>query len=223
MPVKLSLKDKVANPADCCWEAMTISARFIKYVGLGVAVALAGLLGWVLLIQDRQPRDSTAKSVEAPDSQMTLSGIEFTEIEQDQKRWTLRASEARYLSPEQKTELKDVHLVFHLKDGKEIHLESREGVIYAGTKNIELRGAVRAMLPRDYQVTTEQASYNHEMKTISSESAVQADGPEVAMVGGRWEYQISEERATIAGGVQATLKVNPFTISLDHETQSEPK
>jgi len=79
-----------------------------------------------------------------------------------------------------------VHITFFLESGEEIQLESQEGALYTRTKNIELWGAVHAFLPRGYQMATERALYDHQKKTISSETPVRLTGPDVQLEGKFW-------------------------------------
>jgi LPS export ABC transporter protein LptC len=138
-------------------------------------------------------------------AEMMLTDMDYTEMEGGKRVWTLNASEAKYYQNEHKSILTNVHLTFLLKDGEEINLKSREGVLFAGTKNIELWGAVHADLPRGYKISTERVFYEHKNRRVSSETPVHLSGPQVRLDGARWEYIIPEYRAVIEGGVQATV------------------
>ena len=138
-------------------------------------------------------------------SEMKLTDIEFTEMEQGKRFWTLRASEATFRHDEQVTYLKSVHLTFHLEnDEGEVILESRDGVLHAGTKNIELRNDVRAGLPRGYTISTNKADYDHQRRTVSSDDAIRVFGPAGEIDGKRWAYTISTKTASLVG-VKAML------------------
>jgi len=191
--------------------------KFPGNVAKGMLLAGTILLGSVLVFGiwkgSRQSREAEPGPAAPSESQMTLAGIEFTEIEQGRKSWTLKASEARYFQEEQKTELKEVHLVFYLNDGQELLLTSGEGILYAGTKDMELRGGVEATVPRGYQLSSENAFYRHQQQRIHSEAAIQVKGPALELEGTRWEYSIADRRAVIEGGVKATLSPNRLAAS----------
>jgi LPS export ABC transporter protein LptC len=175
-----------------------------------LGVALAGGVAALMWSPDR--RQHPAPIVEQPaapsQAEMMLAGIEFTEIEQEQKRWTLRAAEARYFQNEQKTELKEVNLIFYLNTGEEIQLHSQRGILYAGSKNVELMDGVQATIAQAYRLQTPYAFYDHQRKIISG-TAIHADGPELLLDGKRWEYSIPEQRASIREGVNAALSFAP--------------
>ncbi|NLI81741.1 MAG: LPS export ABC transporter periplasmic protein LptC [Deltaproteobacteria bacterium] len=140
---------------------------------------------------------------------MKLTDMEYTEMQEGRKFWTLKASEAKYFQSEQKSLLSSVRLTFYLQEGEEIRLESNEGSLHAGTKNIELWNAVRVMLPRGYRLATERAFYEHGKQSIHSDVKVELDGPDVLLRGNRWEYRIPEHRAILDGGVRASLTLPP--------------
>ena len=175
---------------------------------LGVALA-GGVTALVLSQGQRRPPEPMLEQPATPSqAEMMLAGIEFTEIEQEQKRWTLQAAEARYFQNEQKTELKEVNLIFYLNTGEEIQLHSQRGILYAGSKNVELMDGVQATIARAYRLQTPYAFYDHQRKIISG-TAIHADGPELLLDGNSWEYSIPEQRASIQEGVKASLSFAP--------------
>ena len=90
-----------------------------------------------------RPVQQDAQQACPPDAEMKLTDMEFTEMQEGKRFWTLCASEAKYFQDQQKTLLQKVHLTLYLeKTGEEIHLDSREGVLHAGSKDIELRGNI---------------------------------------------------------------------------------
>jgi LPS export ABC transporter protein LptC len=158
------------------------------------------------------PPPPVETAVESP-AEPVLTGIEFTEIEHEQQKWTLRASQARYFQNEQKSELRDVHLVLHMKTGDEVELQSQRGVLYAGSKSLELLGGVRVTIARSFELTTDYVFYDHVQQRISSESRVHVEGPELLLDGARWEYAIADQRGSVDGDVRARLIFTPRIMS----------
>lgn len=191
-----------------------MNAAFRKlFQGAVLAVALGLSL---LLVQGmwkgKRQKDQHQQAVlvsEPADAEMKLTDMEYTEMQEGRKFWTLKASEAKYFQSEQKSLLSSVRLTFYLQEGEEIRLESNEGSLHAGTKNIELWNAVRVMLPRGYRLATERAFYEHGKQSIHSDVKVELDGPDVLLRGNRWEYRIPEHRAILDGGVRASLTLPP--------------
>jgi LPS export ABC transporter protein LptC len=147
------------------------------------------------------------------DAEMKLTDMEFTEMQDGKRYWTLCASEAKYFQDQQKTLLLAVRLTFYMdKTGERIYLESREGVLHAGTKDIELSGDIRVTLPREYVVTTQTAHYTHNNRIVESDDPVHISGPGLELDGKRWKYRIADHLANVDGEVTASLVVGDLRI-----------
>ncbi len=185
---------------------MNHSKKWLKGVLLAVALGLT-VVFFVGLWRGKtthRPQTSPERSM-GSEAEMKLTDMEYMEMQDGRHMWTLNAAEADYFQDEQKSLLKGVHLVLFLADGREILLESDWGMLYAGTKNIELWGSVKAHLPEGYRLVTDRAEYDHEEQTIGSASEIHLSGPDLQMVGKDWEYRIQEHRGTVSEGVKATL------------------
>lgn len=187
-----------------------MSARkFIQGVVLLVALGLIAMLLTGIWKGKTQKDHRIVPVSDASEAEMRLSDMEYTEMQDGKRLWTLKASEAKYYQDQQKTLLTSVHLTLFLEEGDEIRLESREGILYAGTKNIELWNSVHARLPRSYEMMTDCAFYNHERRTVYSETPIRLTGPDVELEGSSWEYRIPQGRAVVNNGVRATLILGP--------------
>ncbi|SHF24392.1 LPS export ABC transporter protein LptC [Desulfacinum infernum DSM 9756] len=142
----------------------------------------------------------------AGDSQMRLTDMEYTEVQEGREVWRLKAREAEYFDESKKTHLQGVHVELYLEDGRTVVLESREGELHAGTKDIELWGDVRAVVPQGYDLRTERAFYRHATRQVVSDTPVHATGPLVELEGARWRYDALERKAYVDGGVRAVVK-----------------
>ncbi|HBZ54166.1 MAG TPA: LPS export ABC transporter periplasmic protein LptC [Syntrophobacteraceae bacterium] len=186
--------------------SIAVKRRWIAVVlGFGLAV---GLITVYLKGREPAPRVETVPMVESP-GQMVLTNIEFNELEQEKRRWTLKAAQARYFQEGQKTELEDVHLALYLKSGDEVELRSQTGVLHAGSKDIELTGQVHALIAQSYQVDTDCASYSHQERKVSCDSAIHVDGPELVLDGGRWQFMLDQQQAVVDGGIKARIIFTP--------------
>ncbi len=188
---------------------MMVSRKLAQGIALTFALGLTVVLVVGIWKGRTQKELQEVQTTDKNDAEMRLSDMEYTELQEGKHLWTIRAAEAKYFQEEQKTHLSSVHITFFLEGGEEIQLQSQEGALYAGTKNIALRGAIHAVLPRGYQLSTEQAFYDHQKKTISSETPVHLGGPDIQLDGQRWEYRISENKAVVEGGVQGALVFLP--------------
>ncbi len=145
--------------------------------------------------------------------EMKLKDMKFTEMQEGKKYWTLHASQAEYLQDEQKTLLQDVHLTFYLdKSGEALQLTSRQGVLHAGTKDIDLMGDIRVEMPNGYLATMQTAHYIHSKKIVESPDPVHLSGPGLDLTGQMWQYTVSGHTAEISGNVTASLVLGQLRI-----------
>jgi LPS export ABC transporter protein LptC len=157
----------------------------------------------------QKEQQAAVQTTDKSDAEMTLKDMEYTELQEGKRLWTIHAAEAKYFPDGQKTVLSSVRIAFFLESGDEVQLESREGLLHAETKDIELWDAVHAVLPRGYQLFTERARYDHQKQTISSQVLIRLEGPDVRLEGARWEYRVPDHRAVIEGGVKGVLVFLP--------------
>ena len=184
---------------------MALSPKTVKRLILTVAAGMILILGVGIWRGQNIKGDREKSTVDAPPSQMKLNGIEYTEMENGRRFWTLWAEEANYYGHEQKTMLKGVKMVLFLENGDQVNLEGREGVLYSATKNIELWGDVQAALPDGYELFTERAAYDHAVKIIHSETPVLLVGPDVQIEGDRWNFDVSARHAMVEGRVRTRV------------------
>lgn len=187
---------------------MSKSKRVLQVGLLILALGLATIFGYGLW--RGRSHEQAAGPADAPSTtaEMKLTDMEYTEMQQGRQLWTLTASEADYFQSEQKTALKNVKLTLYLADNRRVFLESVQGSLYAGSKNIELWDSVKAQLPDGYEVTTERAVYEHQAQTIGSREEICLKGPDVEIKGRQWQYHIKNLQGSMEGGVEATLSIS---------------
>ncbi|MFP5212437.1 MAG: LPS export ABC transporter periplasmic protein LptC [Acidobacteriota bacterium] len=188
--------------------------RFSKKIAQGLILLLALGLSAVLAVgvwqgNVRKDNRPAAPQEESSGAEMKLTDMEYTEMQEGKRAWTLNATNAMYYKDRQRSDLSSVRLTFFTDDGKEIRLESREGTLYSDTKNIELRGDVRAVLPQGYELKTDKASYDHKGKSLASETAIQLNGPDVRLKGEKWAYSITDRKVSVEGAVEASVVLFP--------------
>lgn len=180
----------------------------LRIVLLAVAICLTAFLVYGVWRANERELGHSNSSGSIMEAAMQLSNMEYTEMENGRRLWTLRAEKAGYYQEKQKSVLSNVHMIFYLQDGREIRLTSDHGILFVTTKNIDLSGRVQATMPEGYTVRTEKVSYRHKQGSVSSQTPTYLKGPEVTLQGDRWEYRLAEEHGTLHGGVRAIVDLN---------------
>ncbi len=192
---------------------MISKGKLAQFFVIMVIVALSLVLAAGIWKGKSRQSQQDAKQTCSADAEMKLTDMEFTEMQQGKRFWTLCASEAKYFQDQQKSLLQAVRLTLYLeKTGEEIHLESREGVLHPETKDIDLSGNIRVALPREYVLTTETAHYTNSDRIIKSDDPVHISGPGLELDGKTWKYRIADHVAKVEGQVIASLVFGDIRI-----------
>jgi LPS export ABC transporter protein LptC len=185
------------------------SRKLLRILLLLVVLGVSGILVFAVWKGTGRKEQRLEQVSEPADAEMKLTDMEYIEMQEGKRLWALKASEATYFQAERKTALKAVHLTFFLDDGSEAYLESRDGALYTGTKNIELWNEVRATFPRGYELASDRAHYEHERNVLTSETPIEVKGPEFSLSGQRWEFRIPERTGMVEGNVRARVVFLP--------------
>ena len=187
--------------------------KFAQVFILLIIVTLSVVLVAGVWRKKAPPAQKATKPSAPSEAEMKLKDMKFTEMQEGKRYWTLHATEAKYFQDEQKTTLQNVHLIFYLdQSGKQLQLTSSEGVLYAGTKNIDLKGNIRVGLPQDYVATMQSAHYIHGKKLVESKDPVHISGPGLTLDGEMWKYSIDDHKAEVDGKVTASLTLGELRM-----------
>lgn len=185
------------------------SRKLLRALLLLVVLGVSGVLVSAVWKGTARKEQRLEKVSEPADAEMKLTDMEYTEMQEGKRLWALKASEATYHQAERKTALKAVHLTFFLDDGSEAYLESKDGALYAGTRNIELWNDVKATFPRGFELASDRAYYEHQRSMLTSEAPIEVKGPEFSLTGQRWEFRIHERVGMVEGNVRARVVFLP--------------
>lgn len=121
------------------------------------------------------------------------------------KEWMLDATSARYDKAENKAILKDVSATFFLKDGREMQLTSRHGVLLTDTKDMEVSKDV-VVRSGPYELETERLFYDHKRRSIATDVPIIVRGNGVRVTGKSMLFSLDTERAVLTGAVEAVFE-----------------
>ncbi len=132
---------------------------------------------------------------------MKLEGMEYSEVADGRVKWQISADVAEFFQEEKKSLLKGVVVKFYIDDKSFIVLEGKEGLFYAGTKDIEILGGVVVKLPNGYIAETEKVRYINQTKEIRSDSLLKVSGNGFSAIVNRWRYDVEDKKAYGEDGV----------------------
>jgi LPS export ABC transporter protein LptC len=140
------------------------------------------------------------------EARVTLTGFDYSDVKEGRTRWTLRAAEARYFDDTQKTVLSQVNATFFLKDGRQVELQSDEGVLHNETKNMEVSGNVRLSSTDGYRLETDRLDYDHHTDMLHTAAPVLLEGRGLTLKGLGMEFEIGNRSLSILKNIETKLK-----------------
>lgn len=182
------------------------SGRVIPWLLVAAAVGVVAVFSHAFLKTQKDRAADGMSSAPAVDSDIRLTDMDYTEVQEGKPLWRIKAHEAKYYEGEQKTLLTQVDLTLFMETDREVHLNSDYGLLHTGRKDIELWGRVSARVPQGYEVHADKVYYDHEAQKIRSQSPVRLTGPQVDLQGNQWHYDLTTSKAFVEGEVRAMVR-----------------
>ncbi len=182
------------------------SGKVVPWLFLAAALGVGVVFSHAFLKTKKEKVADGAPSALAVDSDIRLTDMDYTEVQEGRPMWRIKAHEAKYYEGEQKTLLTQVNLTLFMERDQEVHLSSDYGLLHTGRKDIELWGRVTARVPQGYEVQADKVYYEHEAQKIRSESPVRLRGPQVDLQGNQWHYDLSTSAVFVEGEVRALVR-----------------
>lgn len=182
------------------------SGRMIPWLLFAAALGVGVVFSHAFLKTKKEKVADGASSAPAVDSDIRLTDMNYTEVQEGRPMWRIKAHEAKYYEGEQKTLLTHVDLTLFRERDQEVHLESDYGLLHTGRKDIELWGRVTARVPQGYEVQADKVYYEHEAQKIHSQSPVRLTGPQVDLQGNQWQYDLTTSMVFVEGEVRALVR-----------------
>jgi LPS export ABC transporter protein LptC len=119
--------------------------RWINTLLSFVLLFTIGTLAFSLLRnvgEEGRPKQGKARFA-LPTADMVLDRVRFTDTQGGRPNWVIESESATLLKEKNKAHFQGVHLTFYARDGRVMHLESREGELDTETRDMIVRGDVR--------------------------------------------------------------------------------
>ena len=189
-------------------EAQYKNPRKIKIILLAtILITLGGVIGiYIGFRQDPKVPEPVAESVE-PDATLSIGKIHQTATREGKKEWSLEASSGHYIDKTNEMVLRDVKVIFFLKDNSEVTLTADRGVLKTGSNDITVSGNV-VVNNKEYQLLTEKLNYAHEQDVLYSSVPVRITGTSTELVADSLSFDLNSKKITMEGRVEAIIAKN---------------
>ena len=169
-----------------------------------IFVTLGGVIGiYIGFKPETNVAESVPQSVE-PDSTLSIGKIHQTATRNGKKEWSLEADSANYIEKNNQMILKDLKVVFFLKDNSEIHLKADQGILEVDSNDIEVSGHV-VLKNKEYNLVTEKLAYAHDRRLLYSRAPATISGSSVQVQADSMTFDLDSKELTMEGSVETTI------------------
>ena len=172
-----------------------------------IFVILGGIIGIYLgFKEDPQVIESEAPNVE-PSATLSIGKIHQTATRDGKKEWSLEADSAHYIEEDNQMVLKDLKVVFFLKDNSEINLKADRGVLKIDSNDIEVSGNV-VLKNKEYDLVTEKLAYAHDQRLLYSNTQATIISRSTQLTADSMALDLNAKKLTLEGSVETIINQN---------------
>ena len=116
--------------------------------------------------------ETQKKEVASDSADVKLANVTYSTVNEDNiKEWDLKADSASYFEDMERLYLDEVEVTLY-SDDKIYHLTGNEGRFNTKTRDIEIKGQVKVVMPDGTELCTETLNYDHQKKLMTSKDKV---------------------------------------------------
>jgi LPS export ABC transporter protein LptC len=138
---------------------------------------------------------------------LSLGKIRQTATRDGKKEWSLEADSANYMEAENKVDLKNLSVIYFLKDNREVYLKADRGILQTDTNDIEFSGNV-VIRNEVYQMKTEHLNYEHGRRIITCDQSIRIWGQGAELTAESAEYDLNADKIVLKRNVVATVPMD---------------
>jgi len=138
---------------------------------------------------------------------LSLGKIRQTATRDGKKEWSLEADSANYMEAENKVDLKNLSVIYFLKDNREVYLEADRGILQTDTNDIEFSGNV-VIRNEGYQMKTEHLNYEHGRRIIICDQSIRIWGQGAELTAESAKYDLNADKIVLKGNVVAAVPLD---------------
>jgi LPS export ABC transporter protein LptC len=175
-------------------------------LALLIVVGAVALVVTVLRNQDRFTPGAILETV-APEADLALRRIHYTETRDGIRRWTLEADSAQHDVGEGVTRIENIRVAFHPEEGNgaDTTMTAREGTVRIEQGELSVRGDVVVRSPEGYTVATESLRYHESEGQIKTSDPVRLVSEGMEMTGTGIILNLQDQTFVLLADVHATV------------------
>lgn len=177
-----------------------------RLLGLTIVVAIAALTLVIVryFIASQLKSSRPANNTAAVD--VALKSIHFTESDASGKKWELFAANGAYDKANERSSLEDIRFIVEKKlSSGPVTLTARHGEYAHASKNVLLKGDVKAVTTDGTTFTTTAINYDSAKRTMSTNEKVRLSDAALSVEGDGFNFNLDTGIATMQSRVTAVI------------------
>jgi LPS export ABC transporter protein LptC len=187
--------------------------RIILGLALVLVVSAASLTAVFYFYRQTGPAPEQLLEAIPEGASIAIGRVEQTSVRDGVKEWTLEADAVRYDAEGQKAVFENIRVVFFPREGGEVHLRAREGVLHTRLQNMDLKGDIHIQQD-DTHMWTEVLHFDNAARRLTGPTAVRITGQGFELAGEAITIELETRRAVLQGAVKGSfsdsLAATPF-------------
>ena len=172
-----------------------------------IFIGLGGIIGiYIGFRLDSKTSQAIPESVE-PDATLSIGKIHQTATRKGKKEWSLEASSAHYIEKTNQMVLRDLKVIFFLKDNSQITLTANRGILKTDSNDIEVSDHV-VLKNEEYKLLTESLNYVHDRRILYSSVPVTISGTSALLAADSISFDLNSKKLVLQGSVETTIDKN---------------
>lgn len=169
-----------------------------------IFLTLGGVIGIYIGFRPEPKTAETIPQPVEPDATLSIGRIHQTATRDGEKQWSLEANSAHYIEKNHQMILKDLTVIFFLKDDGEIHLKADQGILKVDSNDIEVSGNV-LLKNQEYKLVTEKLMYAHDRRVLHSNAPATIFSNSAKLAADSMVFDLNSKKLTLEGSVETTI------------------
>ncbi len=172
----------------------------VLFLSIGMIIGI--LVMTILLTRNRRTLPSAPPAVPQGPSNADTSMNKLYQVSTKEGRteWKLEAASAEMIKSKKMAKLKNVSVVFYLKDGGEVKLTADRGIIQTEKKDIEVSGNV-VIINKNYKMITDELKYEDRTRTLTSPTPLAITDSSSSLMADSMVYNLTKNQSFFKGNV----------------------
>jgi LPS export ABC transporter protein LptC len=169
-----------------------------------IFVTLGGVIGIYVGFKQNLKIAESVPQPDEPDATLSIGKIHQTATRNGNKEWSLEADSAHYMAKSNQMVLKDIQVVFFLKDKSEINLKADQGILKIDSNDIEVSGNV-VLKNLEYKLLTEKLTYAHDRRLLYSNAPATIFSRSAQVAAESMSLDLNAKKLTLEGSVETII------------------